>query len=120
MFIWQPNFGVARAAADAARSASDAEADAARARYRVEALEERLDRLTLVAEALWGLLRERLGIEEEELVERMKAVDLSDGVTDGRFKRPAAPCPSCARMVSARHARCIYCGAAMPRAPITG
>ena len=119
MSIWRAYspIGASIEAAAASRAASAAEREAARARNETETVSERLDRLALVTEALWTLLQERLGIDEKDLLDRVQALDLSDGHLDGRVKRPATPCPSCRRIVAARNQRCLYCGTELPRAP---
>lgn len=104
----------------AAAAAAHAEGAAARAQSNTEALERRVERLALVAEALWGLLQERVGLTEQELLERVQALDLSDGYLDGKVRRPAGPCPGCGRMVASRHRQCLYCGADTQRPAFTG
>ena len=76
-----------------------------------------LDRLALVTEALWTLLRERAGLTDQQLVERIQEVDLSDGQLDGKVRRPPVDCPACSRKVSRRNRRCLYCGAELPSLP---
>jgi len=104
----------------AAHTAAQAEGQAQRAISSVDELEARLDRLALVTEALWTLLRERVGMTDEELIARVREVDLSDGVLDGKVKHPASTCPGCGRTLSRRHVRCIYCGAEARRLPFEG
>lgn len=83
----------------------------------VEQLEQRIDRLSLVNEALWTLLRERVGVTDAELLERIREVDLSDGRLDGKVRRKPVDCPGCKRTVSNRHDRCLYCGQDIERGP---
>ncbi len=92
---------------DAARSGARADVAA----EQVRRLEDRLDKLTLVCMALWSLLAEQLDLSEERLMERVKEIDLRDGVPDGKVTREVARCPKCNRVMSPRHKRCIYCGA---------
>ena len=74
-----------------------------------------MDRLLLITEALWTLLKREHGYADEELANAVKAIDLRDGQLDGRPPQPpAAPCPHCGRTNSARRVRCIYCGEALP------
>jgi len=101
------------------RQISAAQADAARATSRagtadrnVEALIDRLDKLTLVNMAVWSLVREQLELTEEQLAERVREIDLADGVEDGKVTPQVAKCPQCGRVMSPRHKKCIYCGAA--------
>lgn len=89
---------------DARRASQDAQ-------LRSRQLEARCDRALLVCEALWTLLRDKMGVTEEELVDRVNQVDLSDGKLDGKVRRPAVDCPKCRRKVARRFPRCVYCGA---------
>ena len=94
----------------AATKAGEAKADATRAVREVEELERRLERALLVCEAMWTIMREKLGLSDEELIERIKEVDLSDGKLDGRVRRRGTYCPSCGRLVPSKFHRCMYCG----------
>ena len=94
---------------------SSAAAD--RALNNAQRLEARLERAMLTMEALWSLLRDRVGITEDELRERILDIDLTDGVLDGKVRRPPRDCPACKRKVPHRLAQCLYCGAEAPRDP---
>lgn len=78
-------------------------------------LEQKCDKALLVAATLWGVLRDRLGVPEEELMARLQELDLEHGSADGG---PGPTCPQCARVTSRRHPRCLYCGAELPAPPI--
>ena len=71
----------------------------------------RLDRLSLLCAAMWSLLKDQ-GLTDQQLLDRMKEIDLSDGRLDGKFtpKKDVATCPNCGRAMSRRHSRCLYCG----------
>ena len=84
---------------------------AERAARQVQEYEERLDKLTLVCMALWSLLKEKTELAEEDLLERVRQIDLMDGKEDGKAKKQVAKCPQCGRTMSPRHGRCLYCGA---------
>lgn len=74
-------------------------------------LKMEIERLLIVTEALWTILREKIEVDEEELVRQMVAIDLRDGKLDGKLaKTPPVPCPKCKRVVAKRHTRCLYCG----------
>ncbi len=76
----------------------------------VRSFEERLDKLTLVSMALWSLLKETTDLTEEDLMERVKEIDLSDGKLDGKVRHALLRCPECSRVMSAKHKCCLYCG----------
>ncbi|HEX5138451.1 MAG TPA: hypothetical protein VFY93_15865 [Planctomycetota bacterium] len=83
---------------------------AERAQAKAESVEQRLDRALVTMEAMWTLLRERLQVTDEELAKRIVEVDESDGVLDGRVRRPPRSCPHCNKTIPGRFSRCLYCG----------
>lgn len=84
---------------------------AERAARAVERFEQRIDRLALLSMALWSLLKEHTDLTEDDLLERVRQIDLTDGKEDGKAKKRVAKCPKCGRTMSPRHGRCLYCGA---------
>ncbi|MDP8245800.1 MAG: hypothetical protein P9L94_17085 [Candidatus Hinthialibacter antarcticus] len=76
----------------------------------IDRLNARLDKLTLINMAMWSLLQEVSDLTEEDLTERIKQIDLSDGSLDGKVRAKAQRCPQCNRVMSSRHSRCLYCG----------
>jgi hypothetical protein len=91
-----------------ARSARQSAQDA---RLQVKLLQAQCDKLSIICEALWTLLREKLDLNDEELIQRVTEIDLSDGVLDGKVRRTPKQCVSCDRTLSPRFPKCIYCGA---------
>ena len=74
-------------------------------------LEGQIERLMLITEALWTLLKEKHGYDEQELLRRVVQLDMKDGRLDGRVAvSPPEPCPKCQRTVSRRSVRCMFCG----------
>ena len=97
------------------RDASDARGDAHEARPSASQLEEQVGRLTLACSAMWVLLRQRVGVTDQELLEAIQEVDLRDGVLDGQYKPPALTCPACGRRNSRRRRACMYCESPLPQ-----
>lgn len=93
----------------------EAKTDAAQAANRVAELEASLQRMTLVSQALWELLRDHFEIPEQELLDKINEIDLRDGVLDQRITPKVSPCPKCGRPVSAKNSSCYYCGAALKK-----
>jgi hypothetical protein len=88
---------------------------AARSQRTAEDLASRVDRLTLACVAMWELLREQTQLTDEQLLEKVREVDLRDGQLDGKISnKQLRRCQQCDRVMSPRHARCIYCGADNP------
>jgi hypothetical protein len=108
----QQNARTGAAEATSARSASRVESMA----RRVDDLEERLNRLTLINVALWSLLEEQTPLTEEDLSRRVQEIDLADGKVDGKLHAQLEPCPRCGQTLSKRHRRCLHCGYEPPPA----
>jgi len=107
-FLWELHQGadIEQAKTQAQWSARDA----AEAMHFAENVRMRLDKLTLVSMAVWSLVKEKTSLTDEDLMERVRQIDLSDGVLDGQVKLAPVKCASCGRTMSRRHSRCMYCG----------
>jgi len=90
----------------AARGESEAKAAA----REVRDLQARVDALTLACTTMWSLMQTRLGMTDAEFGDRLREIDLRDGKLDGRVAPDIKACPRCKRVMSNRHARCLYCG----------
>lgn len=87
-----------------------AKADATNAVLRARELQDYVDQLVLATSAMWTILRDKLGVTDEELAARMAELDLADGKRDGKIARATAPCAKCGKALSGRRMRCMYCG----------
>lgn len=103
------------AVTSAERRATASEYTAQRAREEIRQLEARVDKLTMIAAAMWTILKETSNSSDDRLAHVVQQIDLSDGKLDGRVRQDARACPKCGRMVAPRHERCIYCGAEVSR-----
>ncbi len=103
----------AHLAANSARSA------ARRAATDVAIMQGEIERLLMITEALWGMLKEQNAFDDDELVRRITEIDLRDGKLDGRVSKKEEPrrCPTCNRVLSKKRPLCIYCGTAVRTAP---
>jgi hypothetical protein len=92
--------------------------DGRRALSHSEALEARCDRLAVLCEAMWTLLRDQLNLTDEQLLDRINEVDLTDGRLDGKVERGSAiTCHKCNRNVARKFAKCMYCGEPLAHDP---
>ena len=109
--IWdlfqQSQISQARADAESAKHKAER---VERSQVNAETLQNRFEKLTLVCCAMWELLRDKIGASEEELLAKIREVDLRDGKSDGAVKFPVRKCSKCERMMNKRHLNCIYCG----------
>ena len=95
---------------------------AKRANHTANRVEEQLDcvqadieRLLLITEGLWNILKAEHGYDDQELLRRVLEVDFKDGTIDGKVaaQRPG-DCPGCARPLSRGRRYCLYCGKPTP------
>jgi hypothetical protein len=111
MFASGRSYYDAIASVQAQVDANKAQAGVAEARAETERLQNDVDRLLMISEALWTFLKKEHGYTDEQLANAVQVIDLRDGKLDGRAPQaPAAPCSKCGKINSARRARCIYCG----------
>jgi len=90
---------------------------ASAARHQGEMLQADVDKLFMITQALWELLKTEHGYTDELLVNKITEIDLSDGKLDGKVARKERPdCPSCGRKMG-RHPVCVWCGTATLRCP---
>jgi hypothetical protein len=102
--------------AQSARLASSAAGRPGASSTDIMDLNERVDRLILVVDAMWSLL-EDAGYTDEQLVERIEQIDLIDGTADGKRKAEATTCSNCEAKVAGGLSACQFCGTPVPGAP---
>jgi hypothetical protein len=99
------------------REAQDAAAKSARhvqsTQQELDELRAAVDRLSLMNQALWELLRDRAELSDADLRAKADEVDRRDGRADGRMGEAVAACPKCAKANVESRARCLYCGATL-------
>jgi len=99
-------------------AASEARSKAQDAMTQVSFLKRDVERLLLIAEALWILLRRSTGYTEEDLNNLIAEIDLQDGRLDGRVaKQEITRCPNCQRPMSTHRNLCIFCGQVVQHDP---
>ena len=79
-------------------------------RGRVRELEHEVQRLQLLNQALWELVRDKASLSDADLETKAHEVDMRDGVADGRITDTAVRCPTCGRVSNSKHWKCLYCG----------
>lgn len=82
---------------------------------KVAILENRVENLILLNQAMWSLLQEKNGLSEKDLLEKVEELDLADGKADGRLnlsgdKKPWK-CEKCQKENSPRFRFCVKCDA---------
>lgn len=79
----------------------------------LDEVKRRVARLALLNQALWELLRDKMGISDADLEQKATEIDLRDGVQDGAITAVPVKCPACGRTSSSKNQRCMYCGQAL-------
>jgi hypothetical protein len=84
-----------------------------------ESIQFDIEKLFMITEALWEILKHQHGYTDDQLVEMIQNIDLRDGKLDGKVaKSPQRPtCPECGRTIIKNQARCLYCGANAAQLP---
>jgi hypothetical protein len=78
---------------------------------RLESVDTRLQQVTMRLEALCELLVARGAVGPEELVAKLREIDLRDGIEDGRNVAPQVQvCGKCGRTRVGQHRFCAHCG----------
>lgn len=99
------------------KDATEARVTAGHSESRIVELERRVDRLVLASAAMLELLEEKTGLGQDEIRERMRAIDLRDGKEDGRMRQALVQCRKCRRDNGPGRGYCIYCGTRLIDAP---
>ncbi len=95
--------------------AVDAATDTAhRATQEAVELRASIERLALASRAMWELLAQQTALGEEDLLAKVRELDLRDGSPDGKLRPEPKRCAKCTRTNNARHVNCLYCGNPLP------
>ena len=95
----------------ASAAATAAESTAREAQTNVDLLTHDIDRLLLITEALWMLMKQEHGYADEVLTGLIEEIEKRKVIVDGMaVKAPPQICPSCGKTNLAKRLFCIYCG----------
>ena len=86
------------------------ESAALEAKEGIKELRHQVERLTLLNQALWELIRDKAGLTDADLERMAQEIDMRDGQLDGKMGGRAFTCPTCHRISNAKHYKCLYCG----------
>ena len=101
-----------------ATAAASAESAAREAQTNVEIFKHDIDRLLLVTEALWTLMKQQHGYTDDVLVGLIQDIEKQKAVAHASCAKDApSPCPFCGKLNTATRTFCMYCGKALPAKP---
>ena len=79
------------------------------------------ERLYLVVQAMWELLKDKAGLTDADLDAKVQEIDMRDGRLDGQDSTQTDPltCRQCGRTILSGHAQCSWCGTQAEGGPFT-
>ena len=99
------NISVARA------QASSANLNAKEAQIKLTELESKLEMSLMVSEALWGIIKQSLDLDDTYLAQLVKQIDMKDGRVDGKVAKTIPDnCNNCGKVLLRGKTNCMYCG----------
>lgn len=108
--FWMGGLGDGRIDPGATARLRNSESVALESLESVKELRHQVERLSLLNQALWELIRGRAGLTDADLEQKASEIDLRDGIADGKIGGGAVSCPTCHRVSNAKHFKCLYCG----------
>jgi hypothetical protein len=95
----------------ASAEAVAAQSTAREAQTNVDLLSHDIDRLLMITEAMWTLMKKEHGYTDDVLTALIGEIDGRKVIVDGMIvKDPPQACPSCGKLNAAKRMFCIYCG----------
>ena len=79
------------------------------------------ERLYLVVQAMWELLKDKVGLTDADLDAKVQEIDMRDGRLDGQDSTQTDPltCRQCGRTILSGQAQCSWCGTQAEGGPFT-
>ncbi|MBQ8124748.1 MAG: hypothetical protein IJ173_02560 [Kiritimatiellae bacterium] len=79
------------------------------------------ERLYLVVQAMWELLKDKAGLTDADLDTKVQEIDMRDGRLDGQDSTQTDPltCRQCGRTILSGQAQCSWCGTQAEGGPFT-
>lgn len=107
-FIWEfyQHGKVIEASADAKHALSkvyESKAD-------ISGVELKLNRLVLLNQAIWSLVKQQTSLNEADLMHEIKRLDMLDGRLDGKSAE-TKKCSQCSTVLAVGAMSCYHCGA---------
>ena len=80
--------------------------------------QQELEQLTLACQAMWELLRDHIGVTDDQLKAKILEIDARDGMVDGKITGEVIDCPHCGQKASTTNPTCQYCGKRLPTSTV--
>ncbi len=98
---------------EAQSTAEKAYQEVEKAREDIRKLEDKIEHLVIICQALWSFIREKEQLSEKDLEEKIKSFQ-SVASDDETQNVNTKACVECGRTINRKQAKCIYCGAEQP------
>ena len=109
--MFNPMMGGGGPSGNDSATALAAQSTAREAKANVDNLRHDIDRLLMITEALWTLMKQEHGYTDDVLTKLIEEIDRRKVIVDGMaVKDPPQTCPNCGKINSAKRLFCIYCG----------
>lgn len=96
---------------DQQKSSVDKAKNTSNSRIDVDSLQQELERVLIINQALWEILRDTNKLNEDLLFQKIIEIDGRDGRIDGKVaKLPARHCTKCNHILPRDKQFCFYCG----------
>ena len=90
---------------------STATSNASHAKLEVEFLRHEMERILIINQALWEIIKETNHLDKDLLYKKMIEIDGRDGKVDGKVsKSPPKHCEKCNQILPRDKPFCFYCG----------
>ncbi|MDQ2085628.1 hypothetical protein RBH29_04160 [Herbivorax sp. ANBcel31] len=76
----------------------------------IDKLKKRIDKLSMITEGLWLIVRDELKLSDEKLKEKIKNDLVDDSLEGSIYSKAAKACKNCGNPLQADKSVCIYCG----------
>ena len=107
--------------ANAQGAAAQAKSDLGRANLNIRSLEDTVEEVSSITQALCELVQARLGITDAELLAKMEEIKRREaGKAHNTSAAPAVCCAKCARPLGTKVTRCLYCVTPVAKTEVFG
>lgn len=91
--------------------AQTAKSKASEAKLEVELLRNEIERVLMINQALWEIIKETNNLDKDYLFKKVIEIDARDGKVDGKVsKSPPKHCSKCNQVLPKDKPFCFYCG----------
>lgn len=76
----------------------------------IDKLKKKVDKLSMITEGLWLIIRDELKLSDDKLKEKIKKELIDDNLEGSIYSKAAKACKHCSNPLQEGKSLCIYCG----------